>query len=149
MIDLLKTLFQGAQDSGSSAEDDLQFAVYVILLEAAHSDQDFDADEETHIGRLMQQHFNLTDDDLVKLKQRADEVRQEITDLFEFTRTIKQQYGHDQREQVLEMLWQVIFADGKVDKHEEHICRRVAKLLGLPHEYYMRAKTSAMKKSDS
>ncbi|MBT7955781.1 MAG: TerB family tellurite resistance protein [Rhodospirillaceae bacterium] len=130
MINRIKALFaEGAAKAGPPEKDELQAAAAALLVEAAYMDGDFDEDERASITQLMKSHFELNDDESQTLIEEAEIVIQESGQLYNFTRVIKDRYEAEQRIEMIEMLWEVAYADGNVDHFEANLISRVAGLI--------------------
>ena len=130
MINRIKALFaEGAAKAGPPEKDELQAAAAALLVEAAYMDGDFDEDERASITQLMKSHFELNDDESQTLIEEAEIVIQESGQLYNFTRVIKDRYEAEQRIEMIEMLWEVAYADGHVDHFEANLISRVAGLI--------------------
>ena len=130
MLNRIKTLFK--ESSVKVAEpntDELQAAAAALLVEAACMDGKFDDQERKSILILLEQHFNLNDDESSTLLVEAEKLIENAGDLFTFTRVIKDKYEPKQRIALIEMLWEVAFADGNVDYYESNLISRVAGLI--------------------
>ena len=75
----------------------------------------------------------------------AGERVDEATSLYEFTRVINDHYGPEEKLTLIASMWQVAYADGDLDKYEEHLIRQVAELTYVPHQDYIRCKLEARK----
>ena len=82
------------------------------------------------------------DADAATERKRAAQV-DESTSLYEFTRVINDHYTPQQKQQLIYAMWTVAYADGDIDKYEEHLIRQVAELTYVAHEDYIRAKLRA------
>ena len=130
MINRIKTLFTGNSDKVSEPKvDELQAAAASLLVEAACMDGNFDDQERKSILILMKQHFNLNEEESITLVAEAESIIENSGDLYTFTRVIKDKYEPKQRINMIEMLWEVAFADGNVDYYEANLISRVAGLI--------------------
>lgn len=110
---------------------ELRQAVAALLVHASRIDGEVDGVEVAARDRLLRDKFNLSDDDIARLLAEAEAADAEAVDLFRFTRAIKDAYDRDARGHVLEMLWELVLADGVIDDQEAHMVWRVSGLLGF------------------
>jgi uncharacterized tellurite resistance protein B-like protein len=131
MINRFKQLFAGEAVAGSLEDRDqeIQLAASALLVEQACADGDFDADERASITAILQSEFDLSEDETRTMIEEAEQAVQETGQLFGFTRVIKDRYTPEERTRMIELLWQVAFADGNVDMYEANLIRRVAGLI--------------------
>jgi uncharacterized tellurite resistance protein B-like protein len=92
-------------------------------------DGNFDDQERKSIISLMEQHFNLNDEESLTLISEAEKIIENAGDLYAFTRVIKDRYESEQRIEMVEMLWEVAFADGNVDHYESNLISRISGLI--------------------
>lgn len=123
-------------------------AAAIILLEMAATDEQRDDEELAVIHRAMQDAFGIDDAELDELLRDAEELRREAVSLHQFTRDLKAHLDRDERDQLVEWLWRVAWADGRVDRYEEQLLRRLSDLLGVPHGEFIRRKHIAAPDSD-
>ncbi len=109
--------------------DDLQVAVGALLVEAATRDDVFDAAESTAITRLLADRFDLDAQATAALVQASEDAKQGSLELYGFVRRVVRAMDEHQRIEVVEMLWEVVYADGVLDAHEDAMIRKVAGLL--------------------
>lgn len=130
MINRIKELLLGGSAKVSRPKkDELQAAAAALLVEAACMDGNFDDQERKSIISLMEQHFNLNDEESLTLISEAEKIIENASDLYAFTRVIKDRYEPEQRIEMVEMLWEVAFADRTVDHYESNLISRVAGLI--------------------
>ena len=91
----------------------------------------------------MRARFGLSADEADTLVRLAEEESSQATDYYQFTSLINRHFSAEQKEQVIEHLWEVAYADGRLDAHEEYLVRKVADLVHVPHATYVAAKLRA------
>ncbi|GGO75009.1 tellurite resistance TerB family protein [Bowmanella pacifica] len=129
------------RDSGIQLQLDL--ATAVLYMEVIRADQQLDPQERKLMQDLLQSEFNLGHSDIQALLQTSEQQAEQAPDLVSFTRVLNQQCGAEQKARIMENLWQLAYADGRLDSHEEHIIRRIADLLYIPHSQFIQAKLKA------
>ena len=98
------------------------------------------------LSAALQARFGLTAKELDTLLRFATEEARQATDYFQFTGLINKHFSQEQKIEVVENLWQVAFADGRLDAHEQHFMRKIADLLYISHADYVAAKQRAREK---
>lgn len=126
-----------------SLEQRTRIAASVILLEAAHADNECSEEELDHVVATLRSDFKLSEDHARDLIVLAHRERSQAVDLFEFTNHINNAFSKDEKKAVLEAVWRIIHADGQLEKHEEHFARKLTHLLRLTHEDMIAAKLKA------
>jgi uncharacterized tellurite resistance protein B-like protein len=132
MLDRLKSLLAPDAAGGPvrrHAPDALHLAAAALLVEAARMDDDYAAAERAVIARLLRERFDLDAADTETLLAMADTQTEESVELYGYTRRLKDAFDHAERIQLVEMLWEVVLADGAVHDHEANLLRRVAGLV--------------------
>jgi uncharacterized tellurite resistance protein B-like protein len=133
MLDRLKKMFsedeRDPHSPGQHTVDELHLAAAVLLVETARMDHTIGDDEREVIVDLVQARFELTDEEVASVVELADQVAHDAVELSRFTRRIRDGFDHDERIEMVEMLWRVVYADGVVHDHEANLLRRVAGLL--------------------
>lgn len=107
----------------------LEKAAALLLAMAARLDGAFDGNERTTITRLLSERFGLTGDEATALLATADQEAETATDFYAATRAINENLDFAERVTILEMLWEVAYADGVLHDYEANLVRRVAGLL--------------------
>ena len=137
----LDRLFAGSADGQAEAPDSgIRLAVAALLVEVLKADYDASDEERdqvlTSIGNL----FELDQVERTDLFEFANRVAERAHDLHQFTARINDAFSAEQKLRLLEQLWRVARADDLVHKYEEHLIRRVADLLHIPHSGFITAK---------
>ena len=133
MLDRLRKIFEvggpSTEQPGQQNVDDLHLAAAVLLIEAARMDDTFDSEERVIIANLVRSKFDLSENEASSLINLANQVAENSIELSRFTKKIRDSFGHDDRVEMVEMLWRVVLADGKLHDHEASLLRRAAGLL--------------------
>lgn len=133
MINRIKTLLRtepGAQPGKRArSREDKQVAAAALLVEAARMDAHFDPEERLVIAQLLQQRFGLNDEETESLIEEAEQVQEQSNQLIRFTKSIKENFTEEERIELLEMLWEVAYADGRLHHYEANLLRRVGGLI--------------------
>ena len=124
----------------ASAESELRMAVAMLLLEVAQADSHVSRDERRVAQQLLERYFPLSPEQAHALVDAAHQQAEHATSLYPFTSLIKDECSMDERARIVEMLWKISFVDGRIDPHEEHLIRKVAELLYVPHGRFIQAK---------
>lgn len=134
MMDRLIALFSGGhaadgEQAGGHSADQLHIASAALLVEAAGMDGHVDEAERQTIRSILQTRFDLDEEMAEELIEEGIRESASSTQLFGFTRTINDSLEPEERAMILEMLWEVAYADGEVHPYESNLVRRVAGLL--------------------
>ena len=129
--------------SGADSQHALQLAAAARLLEMMRMDGSVTAEETAAVTGALQTQFGLGPEEVGALMTLASQEASQATDYFQFTSLINKSFSAEQRIQVIESLWRVAFADGRLDAHEQHFMSKIADLLYVPHSAYIAAKQRA------
>jgi uncharacterized tellurite resistance protein B-like protein len=133
MLDRVLDFLTGrAPPVAAAGTAELELAVTALLIEAARMDDGFDGEERATIERLLAERFDLATADVRALVTEAEAAVRESTQFFPFTQQICKQLEPEARVQIIEMLWQVAYADGVLDPQEDMLLRRIAGLIYVP-----------------
>ncbi len=147
MIDRMLDFLTGRKaPSLAGSPDELELAVAALLIEAARMDDQFDEAERATIERLLKEKFDLSPAEVSALMEAAETAVRNSTQFFPFTRQIVQRISHDDRAHILEMMWEVAYADGVLDPHEDALLRRIAGLIHVPDQERGLARQRALEK---
>lgn len=124
----------------TDTQTQLQMAAAALLIELSRADYQRDPEEQLAIENALKKSFGLDDDQLAELIALAEEQNKDATSLYQFTTLIKERYTAEQRFELVKMLWTVAVADGEISKYEDHLIRKIAELIYLPHSEFIRAK---------
>jgi uncharacterized tellurite resistance protein B-like protein len=128
MFNQILSLLSG-DSPASTRSDQLQVAVAALMVHAASMDDTFDAAERRTIERLLGERFALQPDAVKMLLAAAERRAEDSSQLYPFIRLAVEKLDERGRVQLIEMLWEVAYADGVLDPDEDALLRRVAGLL--------------------
>ena len=146
MLRALKDLFDSIAAPAAAAEHsehDQQLATAVLLVEVMRADPTLGEAERAAVVQALRQRFALADDEIQRLVELAHETSRGANDFFRFTDVINGRFTHPEKVHMVELMWQVAFADGHLDAHENHLISKVAGLLHVTHGEYIAAKLHA------
>jgi uncharacterized tellurite resistance protein B-like protein len=129
MLELLRQLL--APNPAPLTHEDARRALAALLVRAARVNGDYAAVEVALIDRLLARRYGLKPDAASLLRREAEELEAEAPDTVRFTRAIKAATEREDRVAELEMLWEVVLADGVRDHEEAGFMRLAADLLGF------------------
>lgn len=122
-----------------------ELAAAVLMVEVARADFEQDDTEMAVVQRELARQFGLSAAEIAALTDEAQQTADDEVSLHRYVETLNDELGYDDKIAVLEMLWRVAYADGVLEKHEEHLMRRYADLLYIPHRDWIQAKLRVAK----
>jgi len=143
MLDKLNALFSRPNDIRAHeplSVSEIQIATAALLLELAGIDSEFSERERNAIVELLKARFHLSDRDVSQILTASQHQLDQKIDLYYFTNLINENFDISQKISVMELMWQVIYADGQLDGYEDFLVHRYAKLLRLDHRQMIAAK---------
>ncbi len=146
VLSRIRKLLSAPEAAAVSRRDDLQIAVAVLLVEAARMDDTFDEHERASIGRLLEHKFGLSAEETGELLVLAEQTAARSHQLHPFTRLAVERMEPKRRIRLIEMLWEVAYADGRLDPDEDVLLRRVAGLVYVSDEDRVAARQRVLKR---
>lgn len=125
-------------------ESALQLACTVLMYEVLRADMQAHERELEKIRAHVQCAFDLDLDATAQLMEKAKATSEEAISLHELIRAINDQYAAEDKKQLIKMLWDIAYADGELDPYEEHMIRKLADWLYVPHRAFIQTKHEAM-----
>ncbi len=144
-----KMMLGGAEVGTDDGDDDVQASAVALLIETALMDGEFDASERETISRLLAERFGLDAGEVDSLIAAGTEAVERSAELFGFTRVLKRDFDHRDRVRMLEMLWEVAYADGRLHDYEANLVRRIAGLLHVPDRESGAARKRVLERLDN
>lgn len=149
MLASLKELFDavvGGTDSARAAprakptEHTLQLAAAVLLVEVMRSDEHRSDAVRRTVVQALRREFSLSDDEVARLVELAEATSRDAPDLYSFTSQLHKGFDLEQKLRIVELLWQVAYADGSLAEHENHLMRKLGALLHISRGDFVAAK---------
>ena len=145
MIDLVKKFFgkstiDSPGDIGGEKSHDIRVATCALLIEMSNIDGEFSESEKESIISVLKKDYDLTDENAIALIEASNEELKGSIDLWQFTNLINQNYSMEEKLRIIETVWRIAYTDGKLDKHEDYLVHKLAKLLRLTHRQLIEAK---------
>lgn len=137
------------QASEETKQKQVQIATAALLIEIATIDNEFSEDEKQTITTQLTQQFNLSESEVAELISATNDELAERIDTYYFTNLINENFDKPTKLKIIAMIWDVIYADGQLDGHEDYLVHRFAKLLRLEHSEMIDAKIRAKKNRQS
>ena len=144
MLDRLKDLLS-APSSASELPDPerVRVATCALLLEVASADDEFSDVEREQIVAVLRTRFALSEAEAGELMAASEARRHQHYDLWHFTRPLNGACSPAEKQAIIEEVWRVVYADGKLEVHEDYVVHKLAKLLNLNHPQLIEAKLRA------
>lgn len=142
-LEQLKNAFAATQAEAEGDGFELPRAAAVLLLEVSATDPGGESSETRVIETALIEHFGLGRADADAVLSEAHRLQRNSNSMHEFSHRLRTRLDPAARADLVEWLWKVAFADGRLDRHEEHLIRRLADLLGTPHREFIRRKHRA------
>ena len=148
LFERLKASPAGEKESEREREERIRIATAVVLLETAHADDDFGEAEKIRIMDMLGERFGLDEDSVHLLMEAADEHRVRSIDIWHYTELINNNFTTDEKLGIIDMIWQVIYADGRLDKYEDYLVHKLSRVLHISHDKMIEAKLRHLPKEE-
>ncbi len=117
-----------------------ELAATALMIELSRADNAIEVSETLKILDIAKKYFHLNPDTLDLFIEQATHKTDKATSLYEFTDIINQSYSKQEKYSLICKLWQVAYADGEVDRYEDHTIRKIAELIYVSHADFIKAK---------
>lgn len=135
MLDLLKEFLgevgSGAKPASRFDENDYRLAAAALLIHVCMIDGEISPRERRRLETVLKREFNLDDAATAELIEAATAADREAVDLYSFTSLLNRSFDEEGRRRMVEMMWQIVFADGRMNEFEDNIVWRASDLLGI------------------
>ncbi len=153
MLESIKSFFRSTMapppaDDPHASKEDVRLAACALLLELAYADDEFTEDERQNLEAGIRRQFGLQPDQAEQLIELAEEARRQAVDLWQFTSLISESYSLGQKMVLAEMMWGLIYSDGKLASREDYLMRKICNLLHLEAGYLSEARRRVEESSE-
>lgn len=147
MLNAIREFFdKHLMKSPGQSQDDrhaIALATAALLVEVVRMDGDIDAAEREVALTAVRTKFGLSAEEAETVVRLAEQEAREAHDYYQFTSLLNRHFSPEQKERVIEHMWQVAYADAHLSAWEQHLVRKIAELLYVPHAAYIAAKLRA------
>ena len=149
MIDVLKRFFDKVTDSISKDSDrktkhDVHVAVCALFVEMARIDETFSPLEMETIFLILREKYGLSPEHAEALMAEAQKELDGSVDLWQFSNLINENYTEEEKIELIETLWRIVYIDGKMDRYEHYLMKKLKNLLRLSHNQLIEAKLKVL-----
>jgi uncharacterized tellurite resistance protein B-like protein len=129
--------------SAEDRESALRMATAVLMLEIARADYVFEESEFDQVLKLIETHFGLAPEEAAALVNRAGDKAEDLVSVHEFTQLLHENLDEKEKARIVTLLWQIAYADGRLDKYEDSLVLKISDLLYVSRGLVMRLKHDA------
>jgi uncharacterized tellurite resistance protein B-like protein len=153
MIDIIKKFFgNGGRENGADTQEggghDLLVAICALFLEIGRIDETFTEAEMATLLSILKERYGLSQEHADALIREADRELDNSVDYWQFADLINKNYSMEEKIDIVETLWQIVFVDGRMDKYEHYLMNKLGNLLRLTHAQLMDAKVKVLHAHD-
>lgn len=152
MIDIVKRFFSktspdAPENVSQETEHDVRVAACALFVEMARIDEKFTEAEMDTILTIVRERYGLSHEHANALVAEADKELDKSVDLWQFARLINENYSTEEKMEIIEILWQMVFVDGKMDRYEHYLMSKLKNLLRLSQDQLIAAKLKVLHSS--
>ena len=131
------------EEDSTARDKGIRLATAVLMLDVARADHVFDESEFDEVLKLVETHFDLSPEESAELVNEADFKAENLTSLHDFTQLLHNNLEESEKARIIEMLWKIAFADGRLDKFEDSLVLKISDLLHVSRGRVMKLKHDA------
>jgi uncharacterized tellurite resistance protein B-like protein len=145
MLNIVKRFFSKEKEaspdaSGQETGHDIHVAACALLVEIARIDGTFTQEEMETVLSILKEKYGLSREHADELIAEAEKQLEESVDLWQFARLINENYSNEEKMEIIETLWQIVYVDGKMDQYEHYLMNKLKNLLRISHNQLIDAK---------
>jgi uncharacterized tellurite resistance protein B-like protein len=152
MLDIVKSFFSKVTEDGSRTTDqktdhDVRVATCALFVEISRIDGKFTQEEMETLLSILKEKYGLSQDHADALIAVAENELKESVDLWQFARLINENYSNEEKIEIIETMWRIVYVDGKMDRYEHYLMNKLKNLLRLSHNQLIDAKLKVLHSS--
>jgi len=132
-----------AEPSAADRETAIRKATAILMLDVARADYVFEESEFERVLELVERHFGLSAEETVQLVNDAGDEAEDLTSVHQFTELLHEHLEENDKARIVALLWQIAYADGRLDKYEDSLVLKISDLLYVSRARVMRLKHDA------
>ena len=134
MLKEIKSFFAdltGGKEAAHFDDSDYRVAAAALLVHVATLEKELSESGRARLQALLKTRFELTDELTEELIDAAVAADHEAVDFYHFTSLLNRTLNEEGRQRIVEMMWEMVYADGRVTEFEDNVMWRVSDLLGV------------------
>ena len=142
MLKSIQNIFKRKENESAvdSKKSELELTYASLLIEVINSDNKFDDRERDKLLEILSSKLDIHKEELDNFTELAQKQSEDSTSLYEFTREINDQYEYEEKVSLITDLWGIAYSDGKLDKYEDYVIRKIADLIYVSHADFIKSK---------
>ena len=142
MLKSIQNIFKRKENESAvdSKKSEQELAYASLLIEVINSDNNFDDRERDKLLEILSNKLDIHKEELDNFTELAQKKSEDSTSLYEFTREINDQYEYEEKVSLITDLWGIAYSDGKLDKYEDYVIRKIADLIYVSHADFIKSK---------
>jgi len=142
MLSVFKKFFEGPGTGRGEGDKEtrLRTATCVLLLEAATADESFSDTEQQKVVEILKSRFGMTDEAVSELIEESRRARESEADIWHFTNLINQNLTTEEKYDLMEEVWEVIYSDGTLGEFENYVAQKLYRMLNIDHSKFIELK---------
>ena len=138
--DLISNFSKKTENEDIQDISDLDNACAALLVEIAFADKDFDESEQDSLKKSLMECYKISEEEINEIIEDAEIAVKESTSLYGYTRIVNDEFEYTDKLDLLRNMWKIAYADGNLDKYEEHLIRKTSDLIHISHSDYIKIK---------
>ena len=138
--DLLSNFSKQEESIAEEKISSLDKACSALLIEVAYADKIFEESEIISLKESLKETYNIEEQIIDELISDAKKTVDESTSLYEYTRVVNDEFDYSDKLELLSRIWKLAFADGNLDKYEDHLIRKISDLIHISHSDFIKIK---------